>query len=326
MVNAAVYDQRVYYGYPVASEAAQAEADLTNLRAQLGDRYPPALASVMLARAVRLVELGQAEKARKELSSLVNELSGADRDRARVEIGVADYERKKVAEAQSYLESLELDAGDADAQRLHYLLLCARRRDDRAAMNAIVERLAQNYPTSRWRMEALWALANLNLVDNQSVNYEPLYRACYESFPNDPRAAECHWKVAWAHYMRRADDAADYLRAHLTKFPGSDNAPASLYFLARLSESSGDTASARTYYNEIVREYPNHYYTPLARERLASGNRDAAPPLPAFRFPPQNRTSNPDVKSGRRISAYDRFSLAHARPRFSSQCRRESAR
>jgi soluble lytic murein transglycosylase len=275
-VNAAVYDQRVYYGYPVASEAAQAEMDLTKLRAQLGDRYPPAMGNVMLGRAVKLIELGQAEKARKELVGLVSDLGGEDRDRARVEIGVADYERKKTAEAQSYLESLELGAGEADAERLHYLLLCARRRDDRAAMNNLIERLAQTYPASRWRLESLWALANLNLVDNQIANYEPLYRACYESFPSDPRAAECHWKVTWAHYMRRSGDAADYLRAHLRTFPGSDNAPAALYFLARLSESANDATAARVYYNEIIREYPNHYYTPLARERLAAGNAGTA--------------------------------------------------
>ncbi len=269
-IDAAVYDQRVYFGYPTANEAAQAESDLAALRANLGDRYPPAPGNVMLARAVKLVEQGQADKARQELVELVNELGGADRDRARVEIGVAEYERKKTAEAQNYLESLALDSGEADAERLHYLLLCARRRDDRAAMNDIVERLAQKYPASRWRLESLWALANANLVDNQPANYEPLYRACYESFPNDPRAAECRWKVAWAHYMRRADDAAAYLRAHLTAYPGSDNAPAALYFLARLAESSGDAASARVYYNEIVHEYPNHYYSPLARDRLTS--------------------------------------------------------
>jgi soluble lytic murein transglycosylase len=269
-ISAAVYDQRVYFGYPATNEAAQAEADLTKLREQLGDRYPPAMGSVMLGRALKLLDAGQSEKARKELVALVAQLGGAERDLARVKIGVADYERKQTPAARSYLESLELDAGEADAQRLHYLLLCARRRDDRAAMNEIVERLGKQYPTSPWRLESLWALANLYLVDNQPANYEPLYRACYESFPSNPRAAECHWKVAWSHYLSRADDAGDYLRAHLATFPASDNAPGALYFLARLAESTGDAAAGRVYYGEIVREYPSHYYTALARERLTS--------------------------------------------------------
>ena len=270
LANAAAYDQRVYYGYPLAPEAAQADAELAKLRDQLGDQYPQALGKVMLARALKLQELNQPEKARKELVALVPQLAGAEQELARVKIGVVDYQRKLTVPAQAYLRALELSAGEADAERLHYLLLCARRRDDRAAMNEIVEELGARYPTSHWRMESLWMLAGVYLADNQPANYEPLYRACYEVFPSDPRAGECHWKVAWSHYLRRADDAGDYLREQLVKYPASDDVPGALYFLARLSESANDASAAGVYYNEIVREYPGHYYTALARERLAS--------------------------------------------------------
>ncbi|HEV2198215.1 MAG TPA: transglycosylase SLT domain-containing protein [Bryobacteraceae bacterium] len=291
-ISAAVYDQRVYYGYPASSEAAQAETDLARLRAELGERYPPAMGNVMLGRAVKLLELGQTEKAGKEFLALIPQLGGTDRDEARVKIGVADYDRKDTVAAQKYFESLELDAGETDAERLHYLLLCARRRNDRAAMNALVERISENYPNSVWRLESLWALANANLIENQAADYEPLYRACYESFSNDPRAAECHWKVAWAHYLRRSEDAADYLREHLTRFPASDSAPAALYFLGRLAQSSDDVAAARVYYDEIAREYPNHYYAALARERLASPAVSSTGARPAVA-----RTSKPDTNT-----------------------------
>jgi len=280
-ISAAVYDQRVYYGYPASSEAAQAETDLAKLRTQLGEKYPPAMGNVMLGRALKLLELGQVEKARKEFLALIPQLGGADCDVARVKIGVVDYDRKETVAAQHYFESLELDAGEADAERLHYLLLCARRRNDRAAMNALIERIGQNYPSSGWRLESLWAVANAELLENQPAEYEPLYRACYESFPSDPRAAECHWKVTWTHYLRRAEDAADYLREHLTRFPASDNAPGAVYFLGRLAESTDDVAAARVYYGEIAREYPNHYYAALARERLASLSAGATGARPA---------------------------------------------
>ena len=273
-VKAVGYDQRVYYGYPASMEAVQAEADLAALRVQLGDRFPPALGRTMLARTTRLLELGQTDQARKELIALSSQLTGSERDVARVKIGVADYDRKQTAAARKYLETLDVEPGETDAERLYYVLLCARRSDDRAAMADIVDRLGKQYPNSRWRLESLWALANLYLTDNQADNYEPLYRACYESFPKDSRASDCHWKVAWAHYMRRASDAADYLRAHIVNYPSSDNVPGALYFLARLAEGSNDNAAARAYYNEIVSRYPSHYYTSLARERLA-----AAPPV-----------------------------------------------
>ena len=123
--------------------------------------------------------------------------------------------------------------------------------------------------------------------------YEPIYRACYESFPREALAAGCHWKVAWGHYMRRQADAAELLRAHLRLFPGSEYAAGALYFLGRLSDAPG----ARAYYDEIVREYPNYYYTVIARERLQQLG--AVPPSPnvieflrGIEFPRRMRSLN----------------------------------
>src|SRR5712691_12905993 len=273
-VSAAVYDQRVYYGFPASSEAAQADSEAARLRAQLGDRYPQALGNAMLGRAVKLLDAGQTERARKELIALVPQLAGAERDTARVKIGVADYIAKDTGVAQRYLTALLVESPEADADRLQYLLLCARRLNNREAMNDALDQLARLHPHSPWRMEALLIVGNSYLVDNQLDAYEPLYRACYESFREDAKAAGCHWKVAWGHYLRRRADSADLLRAHLRLFPASENASAALYFLARLAEASKDWPAARVYYGEVVREYPNYYYNALARDRLASGQLD----------------------------------------------------
>ena len=269
-VSAAIYAQRVYYGYPAASEAAEAGALAAMLRAQLNDRYPPAMGNVMLGRAVKLLDSGEIAKARGELAELVSQLGGADRDMAQVKIGVAAYLAKQTASAQTYLKELVVETPAADAERLHYLLLCARRLDDRPGMREALDQLARLHPDSTWRLEALLAVGNSYLIENQPTEYEPLYRACYASFPGEPQAAGCHWKVAWAHYLRRNDDAGDMLREHLRSFPSSDHSSAALYFLGRLSEGANDISSAQAYYNEILREYPNYFYTSLARERLAN--------------------------------------------------------
>jgi soluble lytic murein transglycosylase len=277
-VSAAVYDQRVYYGFPASSEAAQADSEAAKLRTQLGGRYPPAPGGAMLGRAVKLLDAGQTERARKEFIALVPQLDGAERDAARVKIGVADYIAKDIGVAQRYLTGLLVESPEADAERLHYLLLCARRLNHREAMNEALDRLERLHPHSPWRMEALQTVGNAYLVDNQMDAYEPLYRACYESFREDPKAAGCHWKVAWGHYLRRRADAADLLREHLRWFPASENAPAALYFLGRLAEASQDWAAARVYYREVVSEYPNYYYNALARDRLEAGKENAAGP------------------------------------------------
>jgi soluble lytic murein transglycosylase len=58
------------------------------------------------------------------------------------------------------------------------------------------------------------------------------------------------------------------LREQLRMFPSSDDASAALYFLGRLAQQSKDNASARAYYEEVAREYPNQYYATQARDRL----------------------------------------------------------
>jgi len=269
-ISAAIYAQRVYYGFPTANEATEADALASNLESQLGDKYPPAMGDALLGRAVKLLAAGQTDKARRELIALVPRLGGADRDTAQVKIGVAQFNAKEIKAAQSYLADLAVDSPQADAERQYYLLLIARRTNDRAAMNMALDQLARLHPDSNWRLEALLTVGNSYLVDNQVESYEPLYRACYESFPQEPRAAGCHWKVTWAHYLRRKEDAADLLREHLRRFPNSDESSAALYFLGRLAEGANDPSSARAYFSEISREYPNYFYNGLARERLAA--------------------------------------------------------
>jgi soluble lytic murein transglycosylase len=269
-VSAAVYYQHVYYGFPASTDAGQAGSELTRLKTLLGENYPPELPSAMLSRALKLLSAGQIQKAHKELEALVPKLGGADRDLARVRIGVADYEAKENASALRYLRGLDNLSPDADAERLYYVILCARRLSDEAEASAAAERLNRVYPTSTWRLQTLVASANRLLVDNDYEHYEPLYRACYESFPNESPAAVCHWKVTWGHYLRRLSDAGDLMRDQLRQFPASDDSPAALYFLGRISEAGKDTGSALAFYGELVREYPNQFYTTQARDRLAA--------------------------------------------------------
>jgi len=300
-VSAAVYDQRVYYSFPISTEAAQAETDLARWRDELGADYPPVLGTVMLGRALKLLESGQAERARKELAALLPQVGGMERDMVRVKIGAADYQRQQVSAARNYFAELDLEPGDADAERLYYLVQCARRLKDREAMTAALEQLAMLYPASPRRLDAILSTANSYLVENDSDRYEPLYRACYQDFPRDTKAPDCHWKVAWSHYLRRQPDAADLLREQLKLFPGADDAQAALYFLGRTAEAANDVSSARAYYSEIVREYPNHYYMTVARERLNNmsdvaftGPSQAAVFLKEIAFPSRSRTRNFD--------------------------------
>lgn len=304
-ISAAIYDQRVYYGFPLSAESAQAAAEIDKLKVELGEKYPPALPNAMLGRAIKLLDGGQAVRARKELESLIPQLGGAERDLARVRIGVAQYTAQENAVAYKYLSTLEVASADADAERLYYVMQSARRLNNLDEMDAVAAKLGRLHPDSPFRLQALLAAANRYLTENKADQYEPLYRACYESFPKDKQAAGCHWKVVWVHYLRRDADATDLLRAHLRLFPASENASAALYFLGRLAEGSRDRGAARAFYDEIAREYPNQYYAMLARDRIAPlASVDPSPSASEFLrtvgFPQRARTTVFDASAASR--------------------------
>ncbi len=266
--SATAWYQRVYYGRPLAPGAADAEAALARLETMLGPSYPTPAPRAMLARATALLEGGEYLQAQRELEALAPVLSGADRDLAAVRAGVARYRLRDDSAAMSYFQSVQLASPDADAERLYYLVECARRLKNIAEMRAALDQLAERYPRSNWRLRAIVAAANYYLLQNDVPSYTPLFQACYELFPDSDLAAGCHWKVVFAGYLRDRAGAADSLKEHLRRYPRSEKAAAALYFLGRIEETNSNQGGAHAYYEEITRRFPNYYYSVLARSRL----------------------------------------------------------
>ena len=273
--QAAIFYQQVYYRYPASDQAQKAAAGIANLRDRLGASFPALSTQMFLLRADRLVEARDYVRARAEYQALIPQLSGAEKDQARVRLGAIDELRGDCAAAYPYLSSLDVSVPEADAERLYYLAECARRTNNEAGMMDAVRRLNAQHERSQWRFKALLSAANRFLVANRPADYEPLYAAAGKSFPDEPRAAAAHWKYVWAGYIRRQSDAADRLREHLKLFAASPTAAGALYFLGRLSEDRSDPAAARAYYTKLAGTFPNYYYGLLAQRRLAD------PPLSA---------------------------------------------
>jgi soluble lytic murein transglycosylase len=244
--GAAAYYQRVFYDYPASTEADEAEIALGRLKAILAENYPPAMPQVRLERAARLIRGGQAPRARREYAAMATEFGGRDRDLARV---------RAVADTYTALQSLKVSNPEADAERLYSMHVAARRAKMDDAGRAAVDELGRVYPKSLWRLKALVNQANVHLLRNEATAYEPLYRICYQEFPNEPDAAYCHWKVAWSTYLRR--EGTSMFEEHLRLFPQSDKASAALYFLGRRAE--------------LASRYPLSYYTTLVQEKTKRG-------------------------------------------------------
>jgi soluble lytic murein transglycosylase len=170
------------------------------------------------------------------------------------------------AAAYPYLRQLELVDSEADAERLCYLVECARRLGDDDEMKSGLERLS-HYPHSPWRLKALLSAANRFLLVNRPDEFVPLFEAAYRDFPSAPEAATAHWKVTFQAYLHSTGEAQDLLEEHLKAFPAHATAGAALYFLGRWFERAGDPGAARACYQKLTHTFENHYYAMLARQR-----------------------------------------------------------
>jgi len=258
---AAMHYQKIYIEYPLSNEASDAQAALL--------RYPAPDTQALFARGLKLVDGGDYDRARKELMALLPVLSGANQDLARVRIGAARHFAREDKLAYEYLGSFQASSPEAEAERLFYLMECARRLDRMDEVKTILDRISGAHPQSIWRFNALLSVANYYTAHNQSDTAEPLYRTCYEAFPNEPRSAQCHWRLAWIQYLRDSSSAAKLLQEHLTRYPDSDRVSTALYFLGRIAESKSDLGTARVYYEKLDKSFSNYYYAMLARDRLA---------------------------------------------------------
>ncbi|HXA68088.1 MAG TPA: transglycosylase SLT domain-containing protein [Bryobacteraceae bacterium] len=258
---AAAHYQKIYIDYPLSNEASDAQSALT--------QYPAPDTQALLARAFKLVDGGDYDRARKELTVLLPVLSGANLELARVRIGAARHLAREDKQAYEYLSSFQASTPEAEAERLYNLMECARRLDHIDEMRSILEKLSESYPQSIWRFNALLSAANYYTAHSQSDAAESVYHTCYEAFPNEPRSAQCQWRIAWTQYLRDSSGAASLLQEHLRRYPDSDRVSTALYFLGRIAESKADLGTARVYYEKIDKAFPNYYYAMLARERLA---------------------------------------------------------
>src|SRR3984885_5092305 len=174
--QAAQQYQKIYIEYPLSPQASDAEAALT--------RYPGIPPEALFARGLKLEAGGDYTRAGRELTALLPRLSGESLDLARVRIGAAAYLARENESAYKYLISFQATAPEPEAERLYYLLESQRGLNRLDEMNATLEKLAQSYPQSHWRFEALTSAGNYYAAHDQPETAQPLYRTCSESFAN----------------------------------------------------------------------------------------------------------------------------------------------
>lgn len=247
---------RVLIQFPLTAEGTDAASEPARLQAlSPKDR---------LTRCIHMLDSNHADQARKELEEIEPRLEGADLDLARVKSGAAQYMARSNAPAFAYLKTLQVTSPEADAERLYYLVRCARRLDRTEEIQTSLNALGTKYSNSQWRLQALLAAGDYFWLRNDVAAYEPIYRTCSDTF-GEP---DCQWRAAWVAYRQRRPEARALFEVLLKQNPTSEHVPNAMYFLARIAESANDAATARGYYEQLNINYTNYYYGMLARERL----------------------------------------------------------
>jgi len=272
--------QRVYCQYVTGDAAVRAATALAGLRAAMGASYPALSPGQMLRHAGRLVDARELALARTEYRALAGRERGPERDQALVGLGAIDYLAGKSPTAAVYLRPLAVEAPEADAERLYYLVECARRVDDDADLRQALKNLEDRHGRSPWRLKALVSGGNYFLIANRADDYLALYRAVYQDFPDDPAAALSHWKVTFDAWLHRRSEAVGLLREHLARYPRDPNAVGALYFLGRAAEERKDFPEAAACYRQLLKLFENYYYAMLARERMRRPEVSGATPSP----------------------------------------------
>jgi soluble lytic murein transglycosylase len=265
--QAALSYERALYYWPNTDLAAQSATALERLRKALGKDFPAATPRQELDRAAKWLDAKEYGKARQEYTVLAETLTGAEKDEAKVGVGVADYQSGNTTAAFRYLADLRVGRSEADAQRLYYLTETARKAGDDTVMMQAVRDLEEHYPKSGWRLKALVTAGNRYLATNDREKYTPLFKSAADTFPNDNTTAYCHWKIAWDAYLSAKPDRAVLLREQVERYPGDSRAGTALYFLGRIAEADGKYPDARAYYERLSLQYPHYFYAVLARER-----------------------------------------------------------
>jgi soluble lytic murein transglycosylase len=257
--------QTIYLHFPLSDQAREAGEKLSFLHSAHGDQLAAIPIEQELEHASTIFAAHEWGDTRNEYSRLLPQLTGADRERAELRImecGVA------LGAGISGTSALKVNDPDVDAERFYTIANYYRDRPSESQMIAAVESAVARAPDSRWSESALFLAGNYYWVQLDRDRAASYYQRLYANFPTAADALPAQWRLTWAAVLKRQPNASADLAEHLRRFPGSQFSPDAVYWLGRLSEETGNSALARTYYAKLLERFPQNYFAVTAAKRL----------------------------------------------------------
>jgi len=259
----------LYFDHPLANES-QIAGQLLRGAGRLEDapsypRYRTRIASLIAAK-----KYADAED---DLHELIKRSDPVEQPFFAATLALTQYKANKIKDAKRTLSSLPAQplSQDVTALRLYVEAGIARSEDDDTTSKQRMDDFRAAAPGDPLFRDALIDSGNHFLLKQDLATAEQRYYEAAIRFPNSGSAAIYHWKASWLSYrLGRKEEAAQRFEAQITKFPGSPDVPAALYWLARLYAQQGNTAAARAIWSKLSDRYRNYYYSELARRDLRS--------------------------------------------------------
>ncbi len=267
--------RRVYLGYPLSPEAAQAKTQLQNMGANA-----PLTVAERERHANALYFAGRYNEAYDDYRALAADPGIQDAEQHAsllVAAAACDYKLKRAYRQQ--IAALADTNGEAGARRLYLLTELARDRGDLNEQQADVTELEKRFPESPWLAEALYSSGNMYMLRKDYPSAVAYYTELVERFPkickgNDgpcsDYAPSAHWRAAWLDYrLEKYSDAAKLFDEQIAHYPGGKEIPSAVYWRARIyQDQEHQPEKAAAYYLVVKDTYLHYYYAQQAAARL----------------------------------------------------------
>ncbi|HWB32190.1 MAG TPA: transglycosylase SLT domain-containing protein [Acidobacteriaceae bacterium] len=255
---------RIYTTQPLSSEAVQAFTQLRQMGAPLSSEERKTHADALF-NARRYTEAGAEYTA---IQKDFPQLGSSQNDALAIYAAVCQFRIRHLS--RRTVERLPDTSGDPAAAKQYMLAELSRDEHNSDAHDAIIARMIQQFPGSRWLEEALYSGGNMYLLkrDAQQAIYH--YSTLVKLFPTSTYAPSAHWRSAWMNYRtRNYSEAARLMDEQIVRYAGGAEIPGALYWRGRIYEDEEHNFSqAAAYYRKLLEIYPGSYYAMLGRQRL----------------------------------------------------------
>jgi soluble lytic murein transglycosylase len=254
---------RVYYEFPLGTEATAAAEQLTALEDHRANF------KLDLGRASILFGARRYTEARAAYQTLVAQTSGDDRELADLRIAECDFFLGRYDAAREALKPY-LDEAARKAEARFFYLSAFRELGQHDQYVMLTRALVTDFPDSSWSEEALNNLGTHYILSNEDELAAQVFAELYQKFPKGPRAERAAWKGGWWSY--KTGDYANTITSFenaATAFPRSDYRPSFLYWAARSHAKLGHPDEAAARLRLVHSDYGNSYYGRLAAQHLA---------------------------------------------------------